>query len=133
MVFMPQQRVQSESLHRGNLYLTVQGLAKAPRCSVLLDLDGDFSGDGNGIGTTVPSLTLAQLQAYLTDQGLVAADQTKLTSDQATEGSDAATIAAGLVTSVGILSADQTTVYVFTLSSSSPSGFTVQPITLVTS
>lgn len=86
-----------------------------------------------GIGTTVPPLTLAQLQAYLTDQGLVAADQTKLTSDQATEGSDAATIAAGLVTSVGILSADQTTVYVFTLSSSSPSGFTVQPITLVTS
>ena len=74
-------------------------------------------------------LTLAQLQAYLNDQLTVSADQDKLTADQATETTDAATITAGLSAPVAILSADGSTVFVFTPVNGS---FTVQPIPLVT-
>jgi DNA uptake protein ComE-like DNA-binding protein len=76
-------------------------------------------------GSTAPPVTLAQLQAYLASVKTVTADEAQLTTDQGTEATAATTVAAGLSSPTAALSADNTTIYLFT---PTPSGsFTVTP------
>ncbi len=59
-------------------------------------------------------LSASQLQAYLNDAGIVAADQAKLTADEATEANDSTTVATGLPPEgQAVLSADGKTVTTF--------------------
>ncbi len=78
------------------------------------------------------ALTAAQLNAYAVDQGVITADQAKLSTDQTTEDSDAATITAGLPPGgQAVLSGDGLSVIVFTPAPAAP-GFTVATYPLAT-
>ncbi len=77
-------------------------------------------------------LTAAQLNAYAIDAGIVSADQSKLATDQATETTDASTIAAGLVPpGQAVLAPDGLSVNVFTIIPANP-GFQVTNYPLTT-
>ena len=78
-------------------------------------------------------LSAAQLNAYLADEGVISADQLKLSADQATENSDSDTIAAGLPpTGQAVLSPDGTSVSVFTPVIGPPPTFAVATYPIAT-
>ncbi len=79
------------------------------------------------------ALTAAQMNAYLDDAGIVAADQAKLTADQATEANDSTTVATGLdPAGQAVLSADGKVVTTFdpVVPTTAPPSFVVKSYTL---